>query len=535
MDSFGVCWGDSWKLPLSSYATVDTSAVRWGNGLCHTGRRRMMTAGVPDGCRAFMPICHAVCPHNEYASLALRTLGPLPEQVFMPVVSRGVLRAFARFRSLACRYGGARWSLHDTAMSYEGRLRSRYLAAEESLRAFPVRGLDARLRPFLKCEKVPAGGSGKPRMIFPRDPRYNLELASYLKPFEHWLWGRLVASELGVPGTGRVVAKGLNPQQRAALILKKFGAVPDCVVVEVDGRAFEAHVGPSLLEHEHRVYKAAYGGARKLSWLLSWQMVLEGRTEAGVEFSRPGGRASGDFNTGMGNSLVFLAVVAGSMNIAGSWDILVDGDNALLFLPGTSAGRVMRELPDRVLASSGVELTLERPVTVFEEVRFGRSAPVFIDGRPRMLRPPCRLMSLATSSHVWLREPRFAVEWLRGVGLCELSLALGVPVYQEFALRLLRLTEQVTRVRAHPYSDYFFLGARFAEAWEARPVSRASRESFARAFGVTPREQERLESAIRGSQDLGLGCRLLHSSVSFDPELEPFAWYREIWPGLSCC
>jgi len=101
------------------------------------------------------------------------------------------------------------------------------------------------------------------------------------------------------------VGKGLNPRQRANLIVRKFNQFRDCVVFEVDGKAFEAHVTVPQLEQEHSVYDVAYQDAR-LRKVLSRQLELAGVTANGVKFSRPGGRASGDYNTGMGNTLVML-------------------------------------------------------------------------------------------------------------------------------------------------------------------------------------------------------------------------------------
>lgn len=451
-----------------------------------------------EGC--WVPVVHAVCPHNEIAALCLRVLGPLPPQVFGEL-GADVRRVFSRLRRLSSATPVERWSLERTALSYQGALRRRYLDAAASLALERVSAADARLSCFLKAEKVNVGPKyPKPRMIFPRSPRYNLCLASRLKPFEHWLWGRLTASSLRLRGgVGRLVAKGLNPWQRARLIVRKFNNLPGCTVFEVDGKAWEAHTGPALLKGEHGVYRAAFPGDSGLAALLVQQLVLAGRLPCGARFSRSGGRASGDFNTGMGNSLGMLAVLLGALEslAPSSYDVLVDGDNALVFLPGSDYQGVVGAIAPHVLASSGHELTLESPCRVIEEIRFGRSAPVDTGSGWCMVRDYRSVLSAATSSHRWLREPTFAREWLAGVAMCELSLALGVPVLQAWALELLNSVDFVGDVRAHPHVDYFILGARFAKASEARPVVGRARQSFERAFGLSPEAQIRLESSLR--------------------------------------
>jgi len=489
---------------------LDTTQVDWDS--CELSRRSMITAwrsGIPG---TWVPLVHRTCPHNELEALCARVLGPLPPGVFAPLAG-GPSRVFRRLRSIAGRYGGHKWSLLETALSYKGAMRVKYLKVVESLRDRPVGHADARLSCFLKAEKTnPLAKFQKPRLIFPRDGRYNLEVASRLKPFEHWLWGYLTGRRIWGGSNTRVVAKGLSPGQRARLIVKKFNSFRDCVVFEVDGKAFEAHVGPDHLVQEHSVYGAAYPLDKGLATLLSEQLRLKGRLPCGAKFDRPGGRASGDFNTGMGNTLLMLAIAAGVMNrYSVTYDMLVDGDNALIFLERPTSGMVVANLAADVLASSGHEFTLERPVHILEGVRFGRSAVVHL-GRKlgyTMVRDPYSVMSGACSSHRYLREPKFAREYLAGVSMCELSMARGVPVLQAWASTILASTKFTGKVRETPFADYLVQGAWFAGVNDEVEVSRVARESFERAFGITPEAQIRLEESFVGpSFPLDLSCRV---------------------------
>jgi len=375
----------------------------------------------------------------------------------------------------------------------------RYAEAERSLRLDGrLRSSDYKLRAFLKAEKVSAAKDAKPRMIFPRSPRYNLSLASWLKPFEHWLWGYLSFSRLfGGRNPTRVVAKGLSPQRRANLIRRKLGRFVCGACFEVDGKAFEAHVSSPQISAEHSVYLAAFRGDPALQSVLSHQ-TFEGVTSSGQKFSRPGGRASGDFNTGMGNSLIMLAVVGPVLKSRGvPFDLLVDGDNALVFCELADLGRVQKDFAEDVMAETGHELTLEEPTVQLESIRFGRSAPLCLGGeRWTMVREPWSVISGATASHRWLREPSFALRYLEGVARCELSLARGVPVLQAWALGLLRACG--TSKKALPsaaLADYFVVGAWLAGEEAVVEPSREARLSFERAFGITPEEQRLWEAA----------------------------------------
>jgi len=370
-----------------------------------------------------------------------------------------------------------------------------------------LRSSDSFLRAFLKAEKLPSAKDCKPRLIFPRSPRFNLVVASWLKPFEHWLWGFLTARRLFGGSNTRVSAKGLNPRKRANLILRKLNGLSDGVCFEVDGKAFEAHVTSGQVDAENRVYTSAYPRDTSLARVLARQL-FRGVTVHGAKFSRPGGRASGDFNTGMGNTLIMLAVVVGVLKSYGcKFDVLADGDNALIFLERGSLGRVVADFALRVLHTSGHELTLERPVSYMEGVRFGRSAPVFLGPGLgwTMVREPESVLSGAYASHRWLREPVFGRRWVAGVARCELSLARGVPVLQSAALSVLEQTAGEKDVHEAALADYFVVGAWLARAEDAITPTVECRSSFERAFGWSVERQLHAEghfsTVLVGSPD----------------------------------
>lgn len=381
--------------------------------------------------------------------------------------------------------------------------------AEASLLGSPVSKRDAFVRAFLKSEKWRPSKLEKPRMIFPRDPRYNLALARYLKPFEHWLWGYLRGfCSRGVPAT-RDCAKGLNQQQRAALIRRKMSQIPGCAVLEVDGKAFEAHIEKWQLEQEHAVYMAAYPGDGNLQRLLGWQLLLRGVTGCGVGFERVGGRASGDFNTGMGNSLIMLCVVRAVLReLCGVFDCLCDGDNALVFLPPGSVPTVQANFRSVALDVSGHEMELDRPVYVLEEVRFGQSAPLEVrPGVWTMVRGWDKVLSQGTSTHIHLRETRFAREWLSGVAACESYLADGVPVLWAWANAVRRSCGHLGPVREHrAFSDYAVMGVPLSVLGSHRyasPPTALARESFFRAWGVDLDAQLEIEAVLSRGFELG--------------------------------
>lgn len=466
---------------------------------CTISKRSLAVAWTPAIDGVWVPRVHANSLHNETVALLTRFLAPTPGSA---EAARGpVLSVLKRMVRLAGQYGGSRWSNLDTALSYTGGLRRRYLEAERSLREDgPLSSSDYFLRSFLKGEKRHPDRCAKPRLIFPRSSRYNLELASYLKPFERWLWGNL--KSLGSSGVvpSRVVSKGLNGRQVANLIARKMRGLRDCVVVEVDARAFEAHVDRWQLEKEHAIYQAAYPGETRLARLLGKQLSVAGVTTHGLRFGRDGGRSSGDVNTGMGNSLLMLAVVVAVLEVleVSAFDTLVDGDNALVFLPGAEAVRAVENFAECCLRVSGHEMALGNPVKVLEHVRFGRKAPLMTSKGLVMVRDWKAILSGGASSYKHLRDEIGARRFLHGVALCELSLAAEVPIVGAWAKRLHDCTFTKRSLLFDQLRDYTYLGvdldnlARVAYV----PPSDLSRESFSRAFGVEPDEQKAIERLL---------------------------------------
>jgi len=208
----------------------------------------------------------------------------------------------------------------------------------------------------------------------------------------------------------------------------------------------------------------------------------------------------------MGNSLIFLAEVVSALRELGvRADVLVDGDNALLFVSRGVLALVLREFPRLVRESSGHEVKLERPTSIIEEIRFGGSAPVWCGKKIgwSMVREWNRVLSGAFSSHIHLREPKFAKRWMNGVARCEMSIARGVPVLQSWALGAMHALSGAKLPRADFYRDYFALGAWIANEDAMVPVEDEARHSFARAFGVLPEEQKVMERGFTfSSMDL---------------------------------
>jgi len=360
--------------------------------------------------------------------------------------------------------------------------------------------VDARVSAFVKAEKLSNYKVHKPRVIMGRSPRYNLELASYLKPLEHVVysafrgWGDMFTRT-------RLIAKGLNGEQRASLLRRKMLAHPDMVCFEVDCKSFESHLTLSQLEEEHLFYKQLLKSPR-LAQLLSWQLEFVGRFRCGLGFKARGVRASGDFNTGLGNTLIMCCLVlAVARRLRTKFDFLADGDNAVVFVRSKDLTLWERELP-KIFWEMGHEADMGLPTSEVCCIDFGQSRPLCVGGRWTMVRNPLKVLSSAFCGHQHYNEMRGGLRVLKSVAYCESVLNRGVPVLQAFSHAMLTRLESVAFV-----SEGFDLGnyeyqrvVTNSRRWQQtnfEEISLEARLLFEKSWGFSVEEQLRLESQFK--------------------------------------
>lgn len=446
-------------------------------------------------------IIHSSCVHNEIAALRHRML----KEYELKPLSDYVEAEFDRLAAYCARkYPGVKATPADVVASYHGPLRLRY----ERARDFLIEGgkpssRDARISAFVKREKFPPHGKiYKPRLICAREPVFNLSLATYLKPLEEWLWGRWRSEPCwGLSDRTRIVGKGLSPWARANLIRRKWAQFGDPVAFEIDASSFESHVTTDQLHCEHRVYTRCYPGDSQLRWLLSKQRRNRGRTMHGVRFARDAGRASGDFNTGLGNTVVFVTVVVANLKqlqgiVPGlRFDVLGDGDNCVVFTERQHEPQIRALLPALIFESSGHEIDCGGTADFVEQVEFGQSRPVETGSGWVMVRNPRKALSHAFTSHKHYSEPKFGRAVMASVAQCELSLNAGVPVLGPY----FEAWHHELGPSGLDPTIFFEWRHRFVAAAQAQPreITEVARLSFERAWGLSPEGQRRLELQLR--------------------------------------
>jgi hypothetical protein len=389
---------------------------------------------------------------------------------------------------------------HDNFVAmYSGRKRVVYQSALDSIRAGrSTPAEDAKLQVFVKYEKTDRTSKKDPvpRIISPRDPRFNIRVGRYLKPLEHKLF-KSIEDLFG----HITVIKGYNATRSAQILHEKWEMFRQPVAVGLDASRFDQHVSLDALRWEHEIYLKCFPERkhrRRLASLLQLQernhctgFVPDGR----IQYTVVGTRMSGDMNTSLGNCLLMCSMIHAFGQYTGvNIQLANNGDDCVVFMERSDLETFMAPLPQWFL-SMGFNMTVEPPVYDFCELEFCQTKPIF-DGQEWIM---CRNVSTAiVKDSVMLKNWDSASlyeGWLDAVGTGGLALAGQLPIFQElYQLYVRSGKKRPVSMDLLPWS-FRQLGEGVNRQYGS--VHPECRSSFYYAFGITPDEQECLEAHYR--------------------------------------
>jgi len=440
---------------------------------------------------------HNSCAGNEVVSLLNRHLQDLPEPTWsgMRQLQRVALRVMRKLRVVTP------ISVDQFVSAYTGPKRSRYINAAESLRKTPIRRSDAFISAFIKAEKTNPFSkcNPDPRLIQARSPRYNLFVGCWLKPIFRQF------KTLTDPVGTRVIAKGLNMIDRASLAFEKWNKFRRPVWLKLDASRFDAHLALPKLLLLHRVWNHCVRDS-EFAKVISWQTHNKGRTNGGVSYTSIGRRASGDFDTGDGNSLDMYFELSAAMEAIGirKWAGMVDGDDVGIVVEAEEYS-LLRSGVGPAFSQFGTEMVVEGVARKVHQIAQCQSTMFELaPGVWRFVRDWKKVLSFDTSGMRHWGQPTVVPSMLRTVGQGSLAMHAGIPILQEHALAMLRLG---AGAKLRPdLINLDDLAARFdlecSQAFECMPnseeVTNFARLSFEKSFGVTAEEQLIIEAQLRG-------------------------------------
>jgi hypothetical protein len=374
----------------------------------------------------------------------------------------------------------------------DARLRTRYQKAYESLLVEPLKRSDSDVQTFVKAEKVnfSAKMDPAPRIISPRDPRYNYAVGLFIKPIEGALY-KVINDMCG----GTTVMKGMNSRQVGTAIHEAWSSFSNPVAVPFDAKRFDQHTRLEALKFEQQVYKLYYHGGElaEFAEMLSWQLDTQCRAyleEATVKF-RMGIRASGDMNTGLGTVLIAASLTHSYCVSRGlRYRLVNNGDDCVLIIEREDLGKL--DSLHEFCADAGYYMVVESPVDRIEKIDFCQSSPVCTINGWTMVRSYPKSVAKDLVTLLPLDSADKWSKWANDIGCCGVALNSGVPVLQAFYSALKRSGDGT--FGAHPWlsGTGMIRNARGLESVVAE-ITDEARVSFYEAFGVTPDLQRAIE------------------------------------------
>lgn len=313
---------------------------------------------------------------------------------------------------------------------YKGPRRHTYERAVASLVLKPICPRDARLKTFVKAEKInfTLKHDPAPRVIQPREPRFNVEVGKYLRPIEHKIYDAI--DDLFESPT---IMSKYNSIQLAAILKSKFDSTPKCAVIGLDASRFDQHVSTQALKFEHSVYDAIFKSS-ELRNLLQQQLTNIGYAKGNdgwFKYTKKGSRMSGDMNTSLGNKLLMCLMCKAYLDSKHiEYDFANNGDDCLVFIQKKHLPKLsdLREY----FMQFGFNMKCEEPVYNLEQVEFCQCRPLLSNGVWRMVRnirtclaKDCTSVNLGHNVDAFRR-------WLHDVSNCGLAFSADAPVLGAF-------------------------------------------------------------------------------------------------------
>lgn len=381
----------------------------------------------------------------------------------------------------------------DFPLYYWGRKRTIYQNAVDSLSRRDVDATDAEVKCFVKAEKInfSAKKDPAPRVISPRDPRYNVAVGCYLKHIEHMLY-RAIGQAFG----GTTVSKGLNVEEVATLLREKWESFDDPVAIGLDASRFDQHVSQVALRWEHSIYQTVYKHDKLLERLLSYQLVnkCKGYTDDGkLKYTTHGTRMSGDMNTAMGNCLIMCGLIysyAKARNVRVG--LVNNGDDCVVIIERKKIHQFEQGLATW-FEEMGFTMKVEDHVDVFERIVFCQMQPVYDGSKYIMVRNPVISIAKDSISIKPLDSESIFKKWIGAVGEGGVSLTGGIPILQSFYCCLERGSSG-KRLKGDTTMETGWWYLTKGMQRKVSKVTSQARISFHAAFDITPDLQKAIEA-----------------------------------------
>ncbi len=380
---------------------------------------------------------------------------------------------------------------------YKGPRRAVYQRAVDGLRTNAVHQRDAMLKAFVKAEKLnfDVKNDPVPRIIQPRDPRFNVEVGCYLRPLEHKMYDEL-DNLFGSP----TVMSPYNAYQQARIIREKWDLYSNPVCIGLDASRFDQHVSTTALKFEHSIYNRIFR-SKFLRRLLHMQLKNYGIAKASdghFRYEKVGSRMSGDMNTSLGNKILMCLMSHSYLStLQFKCSFVNNGDDCLLITESTNLPKL--DGLYEYFKKFGFNIVCEAPVYEFEHVEFCQTKPIRSNNIWRMVR---NVKTCLTKDVTCVNLAHDVIEYrrlLKDIGNCGLITSADVPVLGAFYRMLVRFgLECKNPDRLNSEYAYYRSSSKNAHCVHTEPDDHG-RYSFWLSTGISPDAQLILENYFNES------------------------------------
>jgi hypothetical protein len=169
------------------------------------------------------------------------------------------------------------------------------------------------------------------------------------------------------------------------------------------------------------------------------------------------------------------------------YELSVDGDNLLLFVPG----HISKRFKPEIWLELGHEIEVERVTCVFERILICQSQPVHTANGWTLVRNPQKALATIAMGHVYGPNNgigRHLSTVLRTGAIYWAGTPLLGPIYAALAAK--------ATSKELPL-DPWERGLRAGSIGKETRITPDARVSFCRSFGITPNHQEYLEALVQ--------------------------------------
>lgn len=376
------------------------------------------------------------------------------------------------------------WTFDAVCNTYTGAWRTKYLKAKKSLLANGLKPYHSNLTMFVKDDKEHGEPSKAGRAIQYRSPEFCLMQAIFTKPVEKWFYNLREAD-------GSLVVGKCDGYKIAEALETKASNYKNPCFILLDASKFDTCVDIKWLKWVMKVIRACFP---KKFWKLIYKLWSQtliniGRTNKGLKYRTHGTRASGDMDTGLGNSIIMWSMLTRYLDLAGvKGSILVNGDDSVLVLDRSD----LHLLDERCFKRWGFNMKREVVYSI-DDVEFCQAKIVRTEYGVTMARNPVRVLRRTGWSTILYRDK---ASFARGLGLCENAASYGVPIAGVIGQKLMEFGSTRPRfVNTYMYDLFKLMDA----PWKRfKPnITSEARVSYYLAWGITPADQIIIENSFK--------------------------------------